>query len=138
MPFISQVAVGHRQYLQVFGDDYDTIDGTGVRDYIHVVDLAQAHIAALEQIEKLEQFEVFNIGTGEGLSVLQMVKEYEKQSGGVIPYQIAARRPGDTPAVWANASKAENRLGFSAKRGAVEMCQDTWRWQRTNPNGSVK
>ena len=139
MPFISHVAIGHRECLQVFGGDYDTIDGTGVRDYIHVVDLAQAHISALEQIDTLEPFEVINVGTGEGLSVLQMVQEFEKQSGRVVTYQIGSRRLGDAPAVWADATKAFNKIGFRTERGVVEMCQDTWRWQRTNPTGySVK
>lgn len=135
MPFISQVAVGRRDCLQVFGDDYDTIDGTGVRDYIHVVDLAQAHVAAVEQIVTLTPFEVINIGTGSGLSVLQMVKEFEKQSGTVVKFEIGPRRKGDAPAVWADASKAAEQLGFTAKYGASEMCQDTWRWQSSNPNG---
>jgi len=135
MPFISQVAVGRRECLQVFGDDYETIDGTGVRDYIHVVDLAQAHILAVEQIRALAPFEVINVGTGKGLSVLQMVKEFEKQSGRVVTYQIGPRRPGDAPAVWADVSKAAEQLGFTAKYGAAEMCQDTWRWQSSNPNG---
>jgi UDP-glucose 4-epimerase len=135
MPFISQVAVGCREYLQVFGGDYDTIDGTGVRDYIHVADLAQAHVAAIEQIATLAPFEVINIGTGNGLSVLQMVKEFEKQSGTVVKFQIGPRRPGDAPAVWADASKAAAQLGFTPKYGAAEMCQDTWRWQSSNPNG---
>lgn len=138
MPFISQVAVGRRECLQVFGDDYDTIDGTGVRDYIHVVDLAQAHISAVEQINTLEPFEVINVGTGEGLSVLQMVQEFETQSGRIVDYQIGPRRPGDAPAVWADAAKAYNKLGFTAKRGAVEMCQDTWRWQSANPTGYLE
>lgn len=135
MPFISQVAVGRRECLQVFGDDYETIDGTGVRDYIHVVDLAQAHIAAVEQMKNLQPFEAVNIGTGEGLSVLQMIKEFEIQSGRTVRYQIAPRRPGDAPAVWADAAKAINKIGFKATRGIAEMCQDTWRWQSTNPTG---
>lgn len=135
MPFISQVAIGRRENLQIFGNDYDTIDGTGVRDYIHVVDLAQAHIAAVEQIDTLEPFEVINIGTGEGLSVLNMVQEFKKQSGKTVAYQITHRRPGDVPAVWADATKAFSKIGFKAKRGIVEMCQDTWRWQRENPTG---
>jgi len=135
MPFISQVALGRRECLQVFGDDYDTIDGTGVRDYIHVVDLAHAHIAALERINTLESFEAINIGTGEGLSVLQMVKEFDKQSGKSVKYQISQRRPGDAPAVWAEASKAIDKIGFKARRGIVEMCEDTWRWQSRNPSG---
>ena len=135
MPFTSQVAVGRRDCLQVFGDDYDTIDGTGVRDYIHVVDLAQAHVDAVEQIVSLAAFEAINIGTGEGLSVLQMVHEFEKQSGKTVKFQIAARRPGDAPAVWADASKAAEKIGFTAKRGAADMCRDTWIWQSQNPNG---
>lgn len=135
MPFISQVAVGRRECLQVFGDDYDTIDGTGVRDYIHVVDLAQAHVAAVEQIATLAPFDFINIGTGNGLSVLQMVKEFEKQSGTVVKFEIVPRRPGDAPAVWADASKAAEKLGFIAKYGVAEMCRDTWRWQSSNPNG---
>ena len=138
MPFISQVAVGRREQLQVFGDDYDTIDGTGVRDYIHVVDLAKAHVAAVEKINNIEPFEVINIGTGNGLSVLQMVKEFEKQSGQTVRYQISQRRPGDAPAVWAEASKAIDKIGFKATRGIVEMCQDTWRWKSTNPAGYSK
>ena len=138
MPFISQVAVGRREYLQIFGDDYETIDGTGVRDYIHVVDLAQAHVAAVEQMNNLRPFEAINIGTGEGLSVLQLVKEFEIQSGKTVRRKISHRRPGDAPAVWAEASKAFAKIGFKAKRGIVEMCQDTWRWQRTNPMGYSK
>jgi UDP-glucose 4-epimerase len=135
MPFISQVAVGRREYLQVFGDDYDTLDGTGVRDYIHVVDLAQAHVAAVEQLGTLGPFEVINIGTGKGLSVLQMVKEFEKQSGKTVSYQIDPRRPGDAPAVWADVAKAMIKIGFKATRGIDEICKDTWRWQDTNPTG---
>lgn len=135
MPYISQVAVGRLEFLQVFGDDYDTIDGTGVRDYIHVVDLARAHVAAVEQFSTLESFEVINIGTGKGLSVLQIVKEFEKQSGKLVAYQIGQRRPGDAPAVWADASKAIDKIGFQAIRGIVEMCKDTWRWQNANPRG---
>ena len=135
MPFISQVAVGRRECLQVFGDDYETVDGTGVRDYIHVVDLAQAHVDAVEQINTLSTFETINIGTGEGLSVLQMVKEFEKQSGKTVRYQISHRRPGDTPAVWADATKAIDKIKFKATRGICEMCQDTWHWQSANPTG---
>ena len=135
MPFISQVAVGRRDFLKVFGDDYDTLDGTGVRDYIHVVDLAQAHVAAVEQLETLEDFEAINIGTGEGFSVLQMVKEFEIQSGETVRYQIAPRRPGDAPAVWADATKAINKIDFNATRGIAEMCRDTWHWQSSNPTG---
>ena len=138
MPYISQVAVGRRECLHVFGNDYDTIDGTGIRDYVHVVDLAEAHIAALEQIDNFEPFEVFNIGSGCGISVMQMLKEYEKQSGKIVAYHIGERRLGDTPAVWADTSKAVNKIGFMAKRGIVEMCQDSWRWQSTNPNGYLE
>ena len=111
---------------------------TGVRDYIHVVDLAKAHVAAVKKINNIEPFEVINIGTGNGLSVLQMVKEFEKQSGQTVRYQISQRRPGDAPAVWAEASKAIDKIGFKATRGIVEMCQDTWRWQSTNPAGYSK
>lgn len=135
MPFISQVAVGRRDQLQVFGDDYDTIDGTGVRDYIHVVDLAKAHVAAVEQVDTLEPFEAINIGTGVGISVLQMVQEFEKQSGRKVAYQITQRRAGDAPAVWADATKANTKIGFNATRGLTEMCVDTWRWQSENPTG---
>jgi UDP-glucose 4-epimerase len=135
MPYISQVAVGRRECLQVFGDDYETIDGTGVRDYIHVVDLAQAHVAAVEQMNNLEPFEAINICTGEGFSVLQMVKEFEKQSGKNIKFQIVPRRLGDAPAVWADATKAMDKIGFKAARGINEMCQDTWLWQSSNPTG---
>jgi UDP-glucose 4-epimerase len=135
MPFISQVAVGRRECLQVFGDDYETIDGTGVRDYIHVVDLAQAHVDAVEKINTLSAFETINIGTGEGLSILQMVKEFERQSGKSVRYQISQRRPGDSPAVWAEISKALDKIGFRATRGIAEMCLDTWRWQSLNPMG---
>lgn len=138
MPFVSQVAVNRRECLQIFGDDYDTIDGTGVRDYIHVVDLAQAHIAAMKQIDTLEPFEVINIGTGKGLSVLQVVKEFERQSGRTVKYQISQRRPGDAPAVWADVGKAFDKIGFRAKRGISEMCLDTWRWQSANPNGYIE
>lgn len=138
MPIISQVAVGRREFLQVFGDNYDTLDGTGVRDYIHVVDLAKAHIAALEQLDNLGPFEVMNIGTGEGLSVLQMVQEFERQSGKSVAYQVGQRRPGDAPAVWANPTKAINGIGFQAKLGIAEMCQDSWRWQSANPTGYPK
>jgi len=135
MPFISQVAVGRRERLQVFGDDYETVDGTGVRDYIHVVDLALAHVAAVEQISSLAAFEAINIGRGEGLSVLQIINEFEKQSGKTVKFQIAPRRPGDASAVWADASRAVEKIGFLTKRGAAEMCRDTWIWQSQNPNG---
>lgn len=135
MPYISQVAMGRRDYLQVFGNDYDTVDGTGVRDYIHVVDLAHSHVAAVDHIRKLKPFEAINIGTGSGLSVMQMVHEFEAQSGSQIMYEFASRRLGDAAKVWADASKAKEKLGFQARLGAPEMCRDTWRWQSANPNG---
>lgn len=135
MPFISQVAVGRRDCLNIFGNDYETIDGTGVRDYIHVVDLAQAHVAGVEKINSLEPFEVLNIGTGKGLSVLQLLKEFEKQSGKTVAYKVGKRRLGDAPAVWADSTKALDKIRFKAKRGVAEMCRDTWRWQSENPEG---
>lgn len=138
MPFISQVAAGRRECLLIFGDDYDTIDGTGVRDYIHVVDLAQAHIAAVEQLDTVGSFEVINIGTGKGLSVLQMVQEFEMQSGKTVTYQFDQRRLGDAPAVWADSTKAFSKISFKARLGIVEMCQDTWRWQSKNPTGYLE
>ncbi|MDC1265158.1 UDP-glucose 4-epimerase GalE [Amylibacter sp.] len=135
MPYLAQVTVGRRECLHVFGDDYDTIDGTGVRDYIHVVDLARSHVSAVEHIRELKSFDVINIGTGSGLSVLQIIHEFEKQSEKKVKYQIAPRRNGDTAKVWADASKAKLKLGFQAKFGVAEMCLDTWRWQSANPNG---
>jgi UDP-glucose 4-epimerase len=135
MPFISQVAVSRRDYLQVFGNDYDTVDGTGVRDYIHVVDLACAHVAAVDYIQELAPFEAINIGTGNGISVLQMVSEFEQQSSKKINYQIAPRRPGDAAEVWADVSKAKRMIRFQAKFGVSEMCSETWRWQSSNPDG---
>ena len=135
MPFVAQVAVGRRDYLQVFGNDYQTVDGTGVRDYIHVADLARAHVASVDQIRELRAFEAVNIGTGNGISVLQMVSEFEQQSSNKINYQIGPRRPGDAAEVWADVSKAKRVLGFQAEFGVSEMCRDTWRWQSANPNG---
>lgn len=139
MPFIAQVAVGRRKCLYIFGDDYETIDGTGVRDYIHVIDLAHAHVSAVEQIKMLVPFEVFNIGTGIGISVMQMIKQFEKQTGKSLKFQMAPRRPGDTPEIRADVSKVEKKLRIRARKSVAEMCIDTWRWQRLNPNGySVK
>ena len=135
MPFIAQVAVGQRDLLQIFGDDYETVDGTGVRDYIHVVDLALSHVAAIENLKTLGTFEAINVGTGRGISVLQMVREFERQSGRKIDYQISARRPGDAAAVWADVSKASQKLNFITKFGISDMCADTWRWQSSNPYG---
>ena len=135
MPFISQVAIGKREYLSVFGDDYDTHDGTGVRDYIHVVDLAQGHLKALEKIETIDEVLAVNLGTGEGYSVLDMVKAFEKASGKKVPYRIAPRRSGDIAKCFADPSYAKEILGWEATRDIEAMCQDTWRWQSQNPNG---
>lgn len=134
MPFISQVAVGKLKALKIFGNDYPTHDGTGVRDYIHVVDLAEAHIKALENIEKFG-VGIFNIGTGIGYSVLDMVKAFEKANGIKIPYEITERRSGDVAANYADGTKAKNLLGFEAKKTLEDMCRDTWKWQSSNPNG---
>ena len=137
MPYITQVAVGKLKELGVFGDDYDTPDGTGVRDYIHVVDLAEAHIKALEHIEDYG-VGIFNIGTGVGYSVLDMVKAFSKACGKEIPYKIVPRRPGDVAACYANGDKAEKELGFKAKLTLDDMCKDTWNWQSHNPSGYNK
>jgi len=134
MPYITQVAIGKLPKLRVFGDDYDTKDGTGVRDYIHVVDLAKGHIKALEALDK-PQCEAFNLGTGRGYSVLEMVKAFEEASGVKIPYEITARREGDVATCYADATKAKEVLKWSAKRDLKQMCEDSWRWQSKNPNG---
>ena len=136
MPYITQVAIGKLPYLNVFGDDYDTHDGTGVRDYIHVVDLAIGHVKAVEKILKDEPaVNVYNLGTGNGYSVLDIVKAFEQASGQKIEYKIAPRRPGDLDVCYSDASKALNELGWKAERGLLEMCEDSWRWQSGNPNG---
>ena len=135
MPFITQTAVGKRDTLSIFGDDYDTIDGTGVRDYIHVVDLAEGHLKALAIIEQLKGVLVVNLGTGKGYSVLEMVQAFEKASGKKIPYIIAPRRAGDIASCYADPSYAKEVLGWEAKKGIDTMCQDSWRWQSKNPNG---
>ena len=127
MPFISKVGAGELGELSVFGNDYDTPDGTGVRDYIHVMDLAEGHIKALEHIAGKGGVYVYNLGTGKGYSVLEMVRAFEKASGQKIPYRIAPRRPGDIAAVYADPSKAEKELGFRARFGIEDMCRDTWR-----------
>lgn len=137
MPYISQVAVGKLAKLKIFGNDYNTPDGTGVRDYIHVMDLAEAHLLALQKIENYG-VESINIGTGEGYSVLDMVKAFEKASGKKINYEFAPRRSGDADACYANCDKAKRQLGFVAKRGLFEMCKDLWNWQTKNPNGYEK
>jgi UDP-glucose 4-epimerase len=135
MPYISQVAVGKLDRLSIFGDDYPTKDGTGVRDYIHVVDLALGHVKAIEMISERTGVTVYNLGTGRGYSVLEMIEAFTKASGKKIPYQISARRPGDVAACFADPSKALSEMGWRAERGLEEMCEDAWRWQVQNPNG---
>jgi len=135
MPYITQVAVGKRDHLSVYGNDYPTPDGTGVRDYIHVVDLAKGHVAALRYAFEHTGTEVFNLGTGHGVSVLELVHAFEKASGVKIPYEIVGRRPGDLAECWADPSKAERVLGWHAEKTVEDMCADSWRWQRMNPNG---
>ena len=136
MPYITQVAIGKLPYLNVFGDDYNTPDGTGVRDYIHVVDLALGHVKAVEKILKDEPaVNIYNLGTGNGYSVLDIVKAFEQASGQKIEYKIAPRRPGDLDVCYSDASKAFNELGWKAERELLEMCEDSWRWQSNNPNG---
>lgn len=135
MPYISQVAVGRRPALGVFGNDYDTKDGTGVRDYIHVVDLALGHVAALDRLRDKCGCVVYNLGTGNGYSVLEMVEAMKKASQRDIPYEIKPRRPGDVGTVYADPKLAREELKWSAKRGLDEMCEDVWRWQSNNPNG---
>jgi len=135
MPFIAQTAVGKREFLSVFGDDYDTIDGTGVRDYIHVVDLAQGHLNALDRIKNFKEPMTINLGTGRGYSVLELVKAFEKASGKVVSYKIAPRRAGDIATCFADPTYANEVLEWKAVRGITEMCEDSWRWQFNNPNG---
>lgn len=135
MPYVSQVAIGRREHLTVFGDDYDTPDGTGVRDYIHVVDLARAHVLAVHYAEEHKGCEVFNIGTGKGSSVLEIVHAFEKACKKKIPYVIGPRRAGDLATVYADTTKAKNMLGFVAEYDLERMCEDAWRWQSMNPNG---
>ncbi|MFK5645934.1 UDP-glucose 4-epimerase GalE [Ornithinimicrobium sp. LYQ121] len=136
MPYIAQVAVGRRERLAVFGDDYDTVDGTGVRDYIHVEDLAAGHLAALEWIQEHDRaLSVWNLGTGHGTSVLELVHAFEEASGRPVPYDVVARRAGDVASSWADPTRAEQELGWSASRTVAQMCEDTWRWQQANPEG---
>lgn len=135
MPYITQVAIGKLDHLNVFGDDYDTPDGTGVRDYIHVVDLALGHIKAVEKVEGEDGLFIYNLGTGIGYSVLDVVKSFEKASGKEIPYVIGPRRDGDIATCYSDPSKALKELGWKAERGLDEMCEDSWRWQSKNPNG---
>lgn len=135
MPYVSQVAVGKLPKLNVFGDDYDTPDGTGVRDYIHVVDLANGHIKALSKALSETGLNIYNLGTGTGYSVLDIVKTFEKVNDIEIPFVIAPRRPGDLAVCYSDPTKAEKELGWKAERNLEDMCRDTWRWQKTNPNG---
>lgn len=135
MPYVTQVAVGKLERLGVFGNDYDTPDGTGVRDYIHVVDLAAGHVKAVEKLKEKAGVSVYNLGTGHGYSVLQIVAAAEKACGHKIPYEIQPRREGDIATCYANPSKAERELGWKAIRELEEMCEDSWRWQQQNPNG---
>lgn len=135
MPFVTQVAVGKRAHLNVFGGDYDTHDGTGVRDYIHVVDLADGHVAALRYLQEQQKSVTVNLGTGQGYSVLDVIKAFEAASGRPISYQIAPRRAGDVAACYADPGAAERLLGWKAKLGLKAMCEDSWRWQSQNPNG---
>ncbi len=132
MPYINQVACGKLDYLRVFGNDYDTIDGTGVRDYIHVVDLAQGHLKALDKARKFTGVEAYNLGTGTGYSVLQIVKAFEDATGVEVKYKIIDRRPGDIATCYADPSKAKNDLGWEAKKGIEEMCKDSWRFTSNN------
>lgn len=135
MPYITQVAVGKRERLGVFGNDYDTPDGTGVRDYIHVVDLARGHVKALKKIEEKAGLCIYNLGTGQGYSVLDVVKNFEEASGVKIPYEILPRRAGDIAANYADASKALRELGWKAEYTLKDMCADSWNWQKNNPDG---
>lgn len=135
VPYIAQVAIGRREFLSVFGDDYDTPDGTGIRDYIHVVDLALGHIKAVEKVLAEKSCSTYNLGTGTGYSVLDVVRAFEKASGRTVAYKIVDRRPGDIATCYSDPSKAKEELGWEATRGIDEMCEDSWRWQSMNPNG---
>ncbi|CAN7205543.1 UDP-glucose 4-epimerase GalE [Variovorax paradoxus] len=135
MPFVCQVAVGQRDKLLIHGNDYPTPDGTGVRDYVHVMDLAEGHVAALRHAQGHEGLVTLNLGTGRGASVLEVVQAFERASGRPLPYEIGPRRPGDVPAYWGDPSLAEATLGWRAHRGLDQMCADSWRWQQGNPNG---
>ena len=135
LPYVAQVAVGKLKCLGVFGDDYDTPDGTGVRDYIHVVDLARGHVKAIDKIKENPGVKIYNLGTGNGYSVLQVVKAFSKACGHDVPYEIKPRRAGDIATCYADPSLAKKELGWEAKYGIDEMCEDSWRWQSMNPNG---
>ena len=138
LPYVAQIAVGRLASLSVFGNDYPTADGTGVRDYIHVVDLALGHIKAVDALAATPGLGIYNLGTGQGYSVLEIVAAFEAASGKKIPYTVKPRRAGDIAACWADPSKAQRELGWKAERGLREMCEDTWRWQSQNPNGYAK
>ena len=138
MPYITQVAVGKLEYLRVFGDDYDTPDGTGVRDYIHVDDLAHGHILAIKKIEEKPGLLIYNLGTGKGTSVLELVHAFEEANNIKIKYQIVERRPGDIAECYANADKAYREMGFKCTRSIVDACRDSWNWQKNNPKGFDK
>ena len=135
VPYVAQVAVGKRPFVQVFGDDYPTPDGTGVRDYIHVVDLACGHVAALEWMNGRSEVGIFNLGTGTGSSVLDVIHAFEKACGKELPYQICPRRAGDIAANWCDATKAEQEMGWKAQYNIDDMCRDSWNWQSKNPDG---
>jgi UDP-glucose 4-epimerase len=135
MPFVAQVAVGKRAKLSVFGDDYETVDGTGVRDYIHVDDLASGHLAALAYLRQHAGVLTVNLGTGKGTSVFQLIQAFERASGIRIPYEVVPRRMGDLPEYYAQADYAQAALGWKAEHGIDRMCQDSWRWQSQNPKG---
>jgi UDP-glucose 4-epimerase len=135
LPYVAQVAVGKRDHINVFGDDYDTVDGTGVRDYIHVLDLASGHVAALEHLSANNQVDIYNLGTGTGVSVFEMIHAFEKACGKTLPYKVIERRPGDTATSYADVSKAKAKLGWQAVKTLDDACADSWRWQQQNPNG---
>ena len=135
LPYVAQVAAGKLEKIHVFGDDYDTPDGTGVRDYIHVVDLAKGHVAAIRGMEKLSGVNIFNLGTGVGYSVLDIIHAFEKACGKTLPYVIDPRRPGDIDACYSDPSKALKVLGWKAEKNIEDMCRDAWNWQKKNPNG---
>ena len=135
VPYVAQVAVGKRPFVHVYGNDYKTHDGTGVRDYIHVVDLAKGHLAAIRKLMENPGVVIYNLGTGHGYSVLDVIHAYEKAIGREIPYQIEARRPGDTDECYSDPTKAKEELGWEAEYSIEEMCRDSWKWQSMNPEG---
>jgi UDP-glucose 4-epimerase len=135
MPYVAQVAIGRREKLAVYGNDYDTPDGTGVRDYIHVLDLADGHVAALRWLLGGTSSLTVNLGTGRGYSVLELVRAYEMASGRPVPYEIVPRRTGDVAACWADPALAREALGWHAQHDLAQMCEDSWRWQKNNPSG---